>query len=212
MAIWNWKELTQMTSKTAQLQALLFVAGDEGIKREHLAELLQVSPAALRELAGKLQEQLAKNPDSGLQLIEINDELKMTTSPACSQVVEAYFNKDLTKTLSQSALEILAIIAYKQPITRIEVDDIRGVNSSGALQTLVWRGLVKADGVKEAPGHPKLYVTTDYFLQYFGYKSLGELPMIENFEDDGFDEDGQVDLFAENGSIDDKLRQKEIEE
>lgn len=96
MAIWNWKELTQMTSKTAQLQALLFVAGDEGIKREHLAELLQVSPAAMRELAGKLQEQLAKNPDSGLQLIEINDELKMTTSPACSQVVEAYFNKDLT--------------------------------------------------------------------------------------------------------------------
>ena len=117
MAIWNWKELTQMTSKTAQLQALLFVAGDEGIKREHLAELLQVSPAALRELAGKLQEQLAKDPDSGLQLIEINDELKMTTSPACSQVVEAYFNKDLTKRIGLTNARIYASVDNVATIT-----------------------------------------------------------------------------------------------
>lgn len=123
--------------------------------------------------------------------------------------MEAYFNKDLTKNISQSALEILAIVAYRQPITRIEIDEIRGVNSSGALQTLVWRGLVKAQGVKDAPGHPKLYVTTDYFLQYFGYKSLADLPVIENFEDSSFDADGQVDLFAENGTADEAFQKKE---
>ncbi|MCT3498847.1 SMC-Scp complex subunit ScpB, partial [Lactobacillus delbrueckii subsp. bulgaricus] len=81
--------------------------------------------------------------------------------------------------------------------------------SSGALQTLVWRGLVKAQGVKDAPGHPKLYVTTDYFLQYFGYKSLADLPVIENFEDSSFDADGQVDLFAENGTADEAFHKME---
>lgn len=109
--------------------------------------------------------------------------------------------------MSQSALEILAIIAYRQPITRVEIDDIRGVNSSGALQTLVWRGLIKQDGKKDAPGHPKLYVTTDYFLQYFNYRSLADLPLIEDFKDavDG----EEVDLFASKGKADKDLEKEE---
>ncbi|MGM9906157.1 SMC-Scp complex subunit ScpB [Lactobacillus sp.] len=198
-----------MTSKIAQLEALLYVAGDSGIKKEQLRDLLQVADPEIERLAKRLQEKLVSDPDSGLQLLEINDEYKLTTSGEVSDLVEAYFNKDLTKNISQSALEILAIVAYRQPITRIEIDEIRGVNSSGALQTLVWRGLVKAQGVKDAPGHPKLYVTTDYFLQYFGYKSLADLPVIENFEDSSFDADGQVDLFAENGTADEALQKME---
>lgn len=198
-----------MTSKIAQLEALLYVAGDGGIKKEQLRDLLQVPDPEIEDLAKRLQEKLTSDPDSGLQLLEINDEYKLTTSGEVSDLVEAYFNKDLTKNISQSALEILAIVAYRQPITRIEIDEIRGVNSSGALQTLVWRGLVKAQGVKDAPGHPKLYVTTDYFLQYFGYKSLADLPVIENFEDSSFDADGQVDLFAENGTADEALQKME---
>ena len=110
-----------------------------------------------------------------------------------AEFIEKYFQKDLTKNLSQSALEILAIVAYRQPITRVEIDDIRGVNSSGALQTLVWRGLIETNGKKEAPGHPKLYVTTDYFLQYFNYQSLADLPLIEDFEDSANNE--EIDLF-----------------
>ncbi|GHV96965.1 segregation and condensation protein B [Lactobacillus nasalidis] len=198
-----------MTSKIAQLEALLYVAGDSGIKFSQLQELLQVGEAELKQAGQQLQAKLAADPDSGLQLLEINDEYKLTTAGEVSDLVEAYFNKDLTKTISQSALEILAIVAYRQPITRIEIDEIRGVNSSGALQTLVWRGLVKSQGVKEAPGHPKLYVTTDYFLQYFGYKSLADLPVIENFEDSSFDADGQVNLFAENGTADEALQKME---
>ncbi len=198
-----------MTSKIAKLQALLYMAGDGGIKKEQLRDLLQLADPEIESLAKRLQEKLASDPACGLQLLEINDEYKLTTSGEVSDLVEAYFNKDLTKNISQSALEILAIVAYRQPITRIEIDEIRGVNSSGALQTLVWRGLVKAQGVKDAPGHPKLYVTTDYFLQYFGYKSLADLPVIENFEDSSFDADGQVDLFAENGTADEALQKME---
>lgn len=108
--------------------------------------------------------------------------------------------------MSQSALEILSIIAYRQPITRIEIDDIRGVNSSGALQTLIWRGLIKQDGKKDAPGHPKLYVTTDYFLQYFNYQSLADLPLIEDFEDTTDGE--EIDLFDSKGSADKHLEKE----
>ncbi|MUP59954.1 SMC-Scp complex subunit ScpB, partial [Veillonellaceae bacterium M2-4] len=84
----------------------------------------------------------------------IKDTYKMTTSYDVAEVVEKYYQKDLSKTLSQSALEILAIVAYRQPITRIEIDEIRGVNSAGAIQTLIWRGLVKTSGKKDVPGHP----------------------------------------------------------
>ncbi|MCT6903677.1 MAG: SMC-Scp complex subunit ScpB, partial [Lactobacillus sp.] len=149
-----------------------------------------------------LQEKLQQNSDSGLQIQQLNDSYKLTTRPEVSKTIENFFQKDLTKSLSQSALEILAIVAYKQPITRIEIDEIRGVNSSGALQTLIWRGLVKINGKKEAPGHPNLYVTTDYFLQYFGYQSLADLPLIEDFEDDSVNAEGEIDLFAAKGQAD----------
>ncbi|MCT7710688.1 MAG: SMC-Scp complex subunit ScpB, partial [Lactobacillus iners] len=111
----------------------------------------------------------------------VNDVIKLVTKNSCSDIVGRYFQKDLNKNLSQSALEVLSIVAYRQPITRIEIDDIRGVNSAGAIQTLIWRGLVEISGKKEVAGHPNLYVTTEYFLQYFGYQSLDDLPLIESF-------------------------------
>ena len=191
-----------MITKIAQLEALLYVAGDNGIESTNLCELLQVDRPALRELTKSLQEKLQQNSDSGLQIQQLNDSYKLTTRPEVSKAIENFFQKDLTKNLSQSALEILAIVAYKQPITRIEIDEIRGVNSSGALQTLIWRGLVKINGKKEAPGHPNLYVTTDYFLQYFGYQSLADLPLIEDFEDDSVNAEGEIDLFAAKGQAD----------
>lgn len=191
-----------MITKIAQLEALLYVAGDNGIESTNLCELLQVDRPALRELTKSLQEKLQQNSDSGLQIQQLNDSFKLTTRPEVSKAIENFFQKDLTKNLSQSALEILSIIAYKQPITRIEIDEIRGVNSSGALQTLIWRGLVKINGKKEAPGHPNLYVTTDYFLQYFGYQSLADLPLIEDFADDSVNAEGEIDLFAAKGQAD----------
>ena len=196
-----------MASKEANLEALLYAAGDNGLEEQNLIEMLEIDGETLDKVAENLQRKLTKNSDSGLQLIHIPHTYKLTTSPQTAKIIEKYFQKDLTKNLSQSALEILAIVAYRQPITRVEIDDIRGVNSSGALQTLVWRGLIKADGKKDAPGHPKLYVTTDYFLQYFNYHSLADLPLIEDFVDN--DSNGEIDLFEAKGTADKQMQKEE---
>ncbi|WP_288299938.1 SMC-Scp complex subunit ScpB [uncultured Lactobacillus sp.] len=196
-----------MASKEANLEALLYAAGDNGLEEQNLIEMLEIDGETLDKVAENLQRKLTKNSDSGLQLIHIAHTYKLTTSPQTAKIIEKYFQKDLTKNLSQSALEILAIVAYRQPITRVEIDDIRGVNSSGALQTLVWRGLIKADGKKDAPGHPKLYVTTDYFLQYFNYHNLADLPLIEDFADN--DSNGEIDLFEAKGTADKQMQKEE---
>lgn len=189
-----------MATKLAELESLLYLAGDTGVEQANLCQLLEIEAPALRELAKKLTQKLSEDENSGLQVSLIKDTYKMTTSYDVAEVVEKYYQKDLSKTLSQSALEILAIVAYRQPITRVEIDEIRGVNSAGAIQTLIWRGLVKTSGKKDVPGHPNLYVTTDYFLQYFGYESLADLPVIEDFENESIDEKGQVDLFKAKDS------------
>ena len=189
-----------MATKLAELESLLYLAGDTGVEQANLCQLLEIEAPALRELAKKLIQKLSEDENSGLQVSLIKDTYKMTTSYDVADVVEKYYQKDLSKTLSQSALEILAIVAYRQPITRVEIDEIRGVNSAGAIQTLIWRGLVKTSGKKDVPGHPNLYVTTDYFLQYFGYESLADLPVIEDFENESIDEKGQVDLFKAKDS------------
>lgn len=196
-----------MASKEANLEALLYAAGDNGLEEQNLIEMLEIDGESLDKVAQNLQQKLTQDADSGLQLIHIAHIYKLTTSPQTAKIIEKYFQKDLTKNLSQSALEILAIVAYRQPITRVEIDDIRGVNSSGALQTLVWRGLIKADGKKDAPGHPKLYVTTDYFLQYFNYHSLADLPLIEDFADN--DSNGEIDLFEAKGTADKQMQKEE---
>jgi segregation and condensation protein B len=194
-----------MVSKIAQFEALLYLAGDNGLESNNLCDLLQINSSALRELGKKLSEKLKQNADTGLQVVHLDRTYKLTTRPEVSEIVTDFFQKSLTKTLSQSALEILSIIAYKQPITRVEIDTIRGVNSSGALQTLIWRGLIKIEGKKDVPGHPNLYVTSEYFLQYFGYQSLADLPLIENFEDDSINVKGEIDLLSAKGQVDKNL-------
>lgn len=181
--------------KLAELEALLYLAGDDGISWQTLAELLEINSAELEKLVEQLSEKYQNDSQTAFQVVQINEFYKLTTNSKVSRIVERYFSKDLAKNLSQSALEILAIIAYRQPITRVEIDEIRGVNSSGALQTLIWRGLIKINGKKNAPGHPNLYTTTSYFLQYFDFKSLADLPLIEDFEDD---ESESLNLFGQN--------------
>lgn len=193
-----------MTTELANLEALLYLAGDDGIDKEILGNLLEVKIEKLDKLLKKLSRKLENDQDCGLKLLQINNSLKLATRPEVSKVVEKYFQKDVSKTISQSALEILSIVAYRQPITRVEIDEIRGVNSSGAIQTLVWRGLIKTNGKKDAPGHPNLYVTTDYFLQYFGYQSLADLPVIEDFEDDLNSDSDEIELFNKDDEGDDE--------
>jgi segregation and condensation protein B len=105
--------------------------------------------------------------------------VQLTTDATLSKTVEDFLGLESTSTLSQAALETLAIIAYKQPITRPEVDVIRGVNSDGVMRTLLSKGLVEELGRAETPGRPIYYGTSPEFLQYFGLESLETLPFID---------------------------------
>lgn len=192
-----------MATKEAQLQALLYAAGDNGMDQDVLSGVLEVTTEELAQVAENLKNKLEQDEYSGLRLVTINQTYKLITSPDCGDVISEFFKKDLSKNLSQSALEILAIVAYRQPITRVEIDELRGVNSSAALQTLIWRGLIKINGKKDVPGRPNLYVTTDYFLQYFNYSSLADMPVIEDFTDENNNE--PVDLFDSKGQADKDL-------
>jgi segregation and condensation protein B len=170
-------------NKQAGLQALLYLAGDSGLSVKEAAKQLAIEPAAVRQLAEKISKKMAADRTCGLQLLFLDDEIKLTTKPALASLVQQYLGQDKGK-LSQAALETLAIVAYRQPITRVEIDDIRGINSAGALQTLVLRGLVEKHGRKEVPGRPRLYQTTAYFLEYFGLQSLADLPDQDEFAAD----------------------------
>jgi len=166
----------------AKIMALLFVAGDQGIKEKDLAELLEIDSAALRQNIEELKIKLLTDVDSGIQLVDYNSVYKLVTKNEFNELLTKYFKAGLGSKLSQAALEVLSIIAYRQPITRIEIDEIRGVQSSGSLNTLLMRKLIKENGKKNVPGHPNIYVVTDEFFDYFGIKSLTDLPKIEKFE------------------------------
>lgn len=166
----------------AKIMALLFVAGDQGIKEKDLAELLEIDSAALRQTMEQLAVKLASDEESGIKLANFNSRYKLITKSEYSELLTKYFKSGLGTKLSQAALEVLSIVAYRQPITRIEIDEIRGVQSSGSINTLLARSLIMENGKKNVPGHPNLYVVTDAFFDYFGIKSLKDLPPIEKFE------------------------------
>lgn len=162
--------------ETAALEALLFVAKDP-LTTELLGEILELASSEIKELLDALRERYAAD-SSGLALLEINGGYKLGTKPEVSRYIEILY-KQPAQALSNAALEVLSIIAYKQPVTRGEVDFIRGVQSDRALASLVEKGLVKDVGRKEGPGRPILYATTEQFLLHFGLRSLEDLPNLE---------------------------------
>ncbi|MGR3741853.1 SMC-Scp complex subunit ScpB [Companilactobacillus sp. DQM5] len=179
----------------AEIMALLYTSGDQGLDLGIMAELLEISKSALRQNLEELKDVLLNDEKSGLIINQHEDIYKLVTKPELGSLLNRYFKSGLSTTLSQAALEILSIIAYKQPITRVEIDEIRGVQSSGTIQTLMVRQLIKENGRKNVPGKPILYGTTEQFLDYFGLKNLNELPDIEEFKDSELDKDGNLDLF-----------------
>lgn len=179
----------------AEIMALLYTSGDQGLELGIMAELLEVSRSAMRQLLDELKHNLETDEQSGLIINQFDEVYKLVTKPQFGQLLNRYFKSELSTTLSQAALEVLSIIAYKQPITRVEIDEIRGVQSSGTLQTLIVRQLIKENGRKNVPGKPIVYATSEQFLDYFGLKSLDELPDLTEFEDTELDKKGNLDLF-----------------
>ncbi|MDK2820211.1 MAG: segregation and condensation protein [Clostridia bacterium] len=160
----------------AALECLLFVAGGP-VKIEKLAECLGVTKEDVVELITELKD-IYNSEGRGLQIREIEGGYQMCTRPQFSNYVEDFLQPELPA-LSRAALETLAIIAYKQPITRSEIEYIRGVKVDGILNNLLKRGLVKEMGRKDSPGRPNLYGTTPQFLEFFGLKDLSELPPLD---------------------------------
>lgn len=160
----------------AALEALLFVAKDP-LTAELLGEILELDLLKVEELLHELRDRYAVD-SCGLKLLEINGAYILGTKPEVSRYVEILY-KQPSHALSNAALEVLSIIAYKQPVTRGEVDFIRGVQSDRALATLVEKGLVKDVGRKDGPGRPILYATTEQFLLHFGLRSLEDMPNLE---------------------------------
>ncbi len=161
-----------------QLEGLLFVAA-EPVTPAHLAEALDVAPsmieAALIELDASLQTR-------GLRLQRHSGRVQLTTAPQLAATIERFLGLEATTHLSRAALETLAIIAYQQPVTRPQIDSIRGVNSDSMLKSLLNKGLIFESGRTEGPGRPILYSTSPEFLQHFGINSIMELPPLEMAE------------------------------
>lgn len=171
-------DLTEL-SPLALLESVLFVASGP-VSAGRLAAALELSPAAVDSL---LHELNASYMGRGLRLQWSGERMvQLTTAPASSAAVERFLGLEVTTRLSQAAVEVLAIVAYNQPVTRPQIDQVRGVNSDGAIRSLLSKGLVEEVGRLEKPGRPILYGTTADFLQHFGLASLDELPPLSEDE------------------------------
>ena len=164
------------------LEGILFVVGDEGITLEELTNILEIESEEIKKLILELKKEY-ENSNRGIRLTILGDAFKLTTKKEHKMYYQKLLTEDANKTLSNSALETLAIIAYNEPITRVEVDEIRGVSSSLMIRKLVAKGLIKEVGKSELPGHPILYKTTNEFLDYFNLESITELPDIDEIKE-----------------------------
>lgn len=175
-------------NKISQLEAVLFVVGDEGIGLEELSYLLEEPTASIYQFIQTLNQNYQDNENSSLNILEVGNHFFLTTKKEFASLLKKYAQSPMSNRLSQAALETLAIVAYKQPITRSEVDEIRGVQSAGSVQKLAARQLIEEKGRVDGPGRAILYGTTEYFMDYFGLKDLEELPDIQSMEEELLEE------------------------
>ncbi len=162
------------------IESMLFVWG-EPLSITKIAKQLDLKITIVRKLLDELMLQY-ETEGRGIQILETNSHYQFCTLKENYQYIESLCQTSKSKGLSNSALEVLAIIAYKQPITKLDIEQIRGVNSDGPLQHLLERQLVEVTGKLEKIGRPQIYGTTDVFLKSFGYKTLKELPPIHDFD------------------------------
>jgi segregation and condensation protein B len=160
---------------SALVEAILFVS-PEPLSADQIANILDTAPRLVKNALKEIDNLYAGR---GIRLQYHKNKIQITTAPEAAPVLERMLELETTSTLSQAALETLSIIAYQQPITRPQVDAIRGVNSDGVLKTLLTKGLIDDVGRADGPGRPILYSTTPDFLKYFGLSSYDELPPLD---------------------------------
>ena len=177
-------------NKKAILEGILFIVGDEGIKLDEIKNILEVNDEEIKELLINLKKDY-ESSDRGLRISYLGNSFKLTTKEEHKEYYEKLITDNKTTTLSNAALEVLAVIAYNEPITRLKIDEIRGVNSSQIIRNLVAKDFIKEVGKSDKIGRPNLYGITDEFLDYFGLESKEDLPSIEEIKSDKDD----VDLY-----------------
>lgn len=180
----------------AVLEGLLFVVGEDGLTLEQISDVLEIDEEASKSLIMELKKDY-EDENRGLRIDFLGNRFKLTTKFEHKKYYQKLIENPETNTLSQAALETLAIIAYNEPITRIQVDAIRGVGSVNIIRKLVAKGFIKESGRSELPGRPILYETTNEFLDYFGLSSTEDLPDITEFVQEAVDEvDESNDLYT----------------
>lgn len=190
------------TKAKAIIEGLLFASGDEGVTIRQISKIMEMKESTVFQLVEDLKADY-QHENRGLMMMESNEVIHLTTKPEHSNYLKKMLEVPHTTKMSQAALETLAIIAYRQPITRTEIEEIRGVNSDRPVQTLLTRSMIEERGRKDTVGKPILFGTSKDFLTYFGLTSLEELPPLpENPDEDNMTK--EADLFFEE--FDDKLK------
>jgi segregation and condensation protein B len=178
------------------IESLLFAAGDEGLTIKQISEVLEMDDIVAEDILSKLVSEYNENQKRGIMIVQLAETYQLVTKKEYSPFLKKLVESPNNTALSQAALETLAIIAYKQPITRIEIEEIRGVKTDRPLQTLTAKALIKEMGRVEGPGRAYLYGTTKEFLDYFGLRNIKELPPLpEKLEEENIQE--EADLFFE---------------
>lgn len=180
--------------KEAILEGLLFVTGDDGLTLSQVEDILSVTSDEAKDLIANLRKEY-ESANRGITINFLGNTLKLTTKKEHKDYYEKLLQNKDTNLLSQAALETLAIIAYNEPITRVEIDELRGVSTSQIVRKLLAKGFIKEVGKSDLPGRPILYKTTSDFLDYFGLSSKEDLPDINDIIVDAKEE---FNLFETN--------------
>lgn len=159
-------------------EAILFASGDP-IAQDRIAEILNVDVKVVEEVMNKLISDYENNPWGGLLVRKVENSYVMSTKPGMKKVLERMFSPKMHPPLSQASYETLAVIAYNQPVTRAQVESVRGVSSDSIISRLIDRGWIEECGNLDAPGRPALFKTSKQFLMEFGISSVDELPSME---------------------------------
>jgi len=174
------------------IEAILFVA-PTALSINQIASVLETTPAVITEGLERLESSYMNSEGvRGLRIQHHGNRVQLTTAPQSARVIEKLLGLEIQARLSKAALEALAIIAYKQPVTRPYIDSIRGVNSDGVLKSLLSKGLISEVGRASSPGRPILYGTTTDFLQHFGLNSISDLPPLSFEVDSDLDKENWI--------------------
>ena len=184
--------MENIDEKIGILEGILFVMGDEGVSLESISEIMDMDPEDVKKLLSELKKRY-ESQDRGLRISFLGNAFKLTTKEEHKEYYKKLVVNPGTNHLSQAALETLAIIAYNQPISTVEITEIRGVDTRGLIRKLVAKGLVKEAGKSDMPGRPNLYRTTSEFLDYFGLATIEDLPEVKKEENKTEEE---TDLFT----------------